>query len=175
MASVMNLSGYVVVGHDHPQADVFTVISVHIVGMFGLVLVVGQLVDRVGRRRTLIAGLLVMAVSTVMLAWVVSIQALSISLFLLGLGWNLSYVAASAELVTHAKPGRTGTTRGVHRSHRGVAGGGARPRRRACLLGVGRRRARCRRDGCGDRSRNRHLVLPPASRGRRPRAGLMND
>ena len=104
MASVMNLSGYVVVGHDHPQADVFTVISVHIVGMFGLVLVVGQLVDRVGRRRTLIAGLLVMAVSTVMLAWVVSIQALSISLFLLGLGWNLSYVAASAELVTHARP-----------------------------------------------------------------------
>ena len=79
-------------------------ISVHIVGMFGLVLVVGQLVDRVGRRRTLIAGLLVMAVSTVMLAWVVSIQALSISLFLLGLGWNLSYVAASAELVTHARP-----------------------------------------------------------------------
>ena len=104
MASVMNLSGYVVVGHDHAQADVFTVISVHIVGMFGLVLVVGQLVDRVGRRRTLIAGLLVMAVSTVMLAWVVSIQALSISLFLLGLGWNLSYVAASAELVTHARP-----------------------------------------------------------------------
>jgi MFS family permease len=104
MASVMNLSGYVVVGHGHPQADVFTVISVHIVGMFGLVLVVGQLVDRVGRRRTLIAGLLVMAVSTVMLVWVVSIQALAVSLFLLGLGWNLSYVAASAELVTHASP-----------------------------------------------------------------------
>ncbi len=39
-----------------------------------------------------------------MLAWVVSIQALSISLFLLGLGWNVSYVAASAELVTHARP-----------------------------------------------------------------------
>ena len=46
-------------------------ISVHIVGMFGLVLVVGQLVDRVGRHRALIAGLLIMAVSTVMLAWVV--------------------------------------------------------------------------------------------------------
>jgi MFS family permease len=104
MASVMNLSGYIVVGHDHEQADVFTVISLHIVGMFGLVLVVGQLVDRVGRRRTLIAGLLVMAVSTVMLAWVVSIPSMSVSLFLLGLGWNLSYVAASAELVTHAKP-----------------------------------------------------------------------
>jgi MFS family permease len=104
MASVMNLTGYIVVGHRHEQADVFTVISLHIVGMFGLVLVVGQLVDRVGRRRSLIGGLVIMAASTVMLAWVVSIPAMSLSLFLLGFGWNVSYVAATAELVTHAKP-----------------------------------------------------------------------
>ncbi len=104
MASVMNLTGYIVVGHDHEQADVFTVISLHIVGMFGLVLVVGQLVDRVGRHRALIGGLLVMAVSTVLLAWVVEIAGMSLSLFLLGLGWSVSYVAASTELVTHAKP-----------------------------------------------------------------------
>ena len=104
MASVMNLTGYIVVGHHHEQADVFTVISLHIVGMFGLVLVVGQLVDRAGRHRSLIGGLLVMAVSSVMLAWVVEIAGISLSLFLLGLGWNISYVAASAELVTHATP-----------------------------------------------------------------------
>jgi MFS family permease len=104
MAGVMNLTGYIVVGHDHEQADVFTVISLHIVGMFGLVLVVGVLIDRIGRHRALIGGLLVMAISTVMLAWVVAIPSMSLSLFLLGLGWNVSYVAASAELVTHAKP-----------------------------------------------------------------------
>ena len=104
MASVMNLTGYIVVGHHHEQADVFTVISLHIVGMFGLVLVVGQLVDRVGRRASMIAGLATMAVSTVMLAWVVSIPSMALSLFLLGLGWNFSYVAATAELVTHATP-----------------------------------------------------------------------
>jgi hypothetical protein len=40
----------------------------------------------------------------VMLAWVVEIGGISLSLFLLGLGWNISYVAASAELVTHARP-----------------------------------------------------------------------
>jgi MFS family permease len=104
MASVMNLTGYIVVGHHHAQADVFTVISLHIVGMFGLVLVVGQLVDRVGRHRALMGGLLIMAVSTVMLAWVVAIPSMSLALFLLGLGWSVSYVAASAELVTYAKP-----------------------------------------------------------------------
>jgi predicted MFS family arabinose efflux permease len=104
MAGVMNLTGYIVVGHHHEQADVFTVISLHIVGMFGLVLVVGQLVDRVGRHRALIGGLVIMAVSTLLLAWVVEIAGMSLSLFLLGLGWNISYVAASAELVTHARP-----------------------------------------------------------------------
>ena len=104
MASVMNLTGYIVVGHDHAQADVFTVISLHIVGMFGLVLVVGQLVDRVGRHRALIGGLVIMAVSTVMLAWVIEIPGMSLSLFLLGLGWSVSYVAATSELVTFARP-----------------------------------------------------------------------
>jgi MFS family permease len=104
MAGVMNLAGYVVVGHDHAQADVFTVISLHIVGMFGLVLVVGQLVDRVGRQRALIGGLAIMAISTAMLSWVVQIPGMSLSLFLLGLGWSISYVAASAELVTLARP-----------------------------------------------------------------------
>lgn len=104
MAGVMNLTGYIVVGHDHQQSDVFTVISLHVVGMFGLVLVVGELVDRVGRRRALIGGLAIMAVSTAMLAWAASISGMSLSLYLLGLGWNVSYVAASAELVTHAEP-----------------------------------------------------------------------
>jgi len=61
MAGVMNLTGYIVVGHQHEQADVFTVISLHIVGMFALVLIVGELIDRVGRHASLIAGLAIMA------------------------------------------------------------------------------------------------------------------
>ena len=63
MVSIMNLTGYIVVDHGHHQADVFTVISLHIVGMYALVLVIGTLVDRIGRRPCQIAGLLVMAVS----------------------------------------------------------------------------------------------------------------
>jgi MFS family permease len=104
MAGVMNLTGYIVVGHHHAQADVFTVISLHIVGMYALVLVIGALVDRVGRRPTLLWGMAIMAVSTVMLGFVESIAWTSVSLFLLGLGWNLSYISATAELVTHATP-----------------------------------------------------------------------
>jgi MFS family permease len=102
MVSVMNLSGYIVVGHGHDTADTFWVISAHIVGMYGLVLVVGDLIDRVGRRRALLAGLLLMGASTVALAWISSVGAMSLSLFGLGLGWVFSYVAATSELVDRA-------------------------------------------------------------------------
>ena len=99
MVAVMNLSGAMVVGHGHSEADTFWVISAHIVGMYGLVLVVGNLIDRLGRRVALIGGLAVMAVSTLALAWVTGIGAMSVALFGLGLGWIFSYVAATSELV----------------------------------------------------------------------------
>lgn len=104
MVGVMNLTGYLVVDHGHHQGDVFTVISAHIAGMYALVLGIGELVDRVGRRVSLVAGLAIMAVSTLMLVWASSVLWTSIALFLLGLGWNVGYVAAAAELVTRARP-----------------------------------------------------------------------
>ena len=102
MVSVMTLSGYVVVGHGHSTGDTFWVISWHIVGMYGLVLVVGDVIDRIGRRPALVGGLAVMGVSTIFMAWIESVAAMSFSLFGLGLGWSLSYVAATSELVDHA-------------------------------------------------------------------------
>src|SRR5205085_1224777 len=56
MVGVMNLSGYVAVGHGHSHGSIFTVISLHIVGMYGLIIVVGDLVERIGRRRRLFGG-----------------------------------------------------------------------------------------------------------------------
>src|SRR5258707_15759926 len=69
MAGVMNLAGYVAVGRGHHEGDVFTMISAHILGMYGLVLVVGNVVDRFGRHRSIIAGLLIMSLSNAGLIW----------------------------------------------------------------------------------------------------------
>ncbi len=113
MVSVMNLAGYVVIDHGHHQADVFTVISLHIVGMYALVLVIGQLVDTVGRRPCQVAGLLLMGMSTLGLAWFESVFWMSASLFLLGLGWNVSYVAAVADLADRALPAERGKLIGL--------------------------------------------------------------
>ncbi len=124
MVSVMNLTGYIVVGHQHEQADVFTVISLHIVGMYALVLVIGALIDRVGRKPSLVTGLAIMAVSTIMLVWAESILWTSASLLLLGLGWNISYVAATAELVSHASPLERGRLVGAVDLAAGLLGAG---------------------------------------------------
>jgi MFS family permease len=108
MASVMNLSGYVAFGRGHHQGDVFTMISVHILGMYGLVLFVGDLIDRFGRRRALVGGLAVMTVSNAALVWLGGVPGMSLALLGLGLGWCFSYIAATTELVELTSPSERG-------------------------------------------------------------------
>jgi MFS family permease len=112
MAVVMNLSGYMVVGHNHQQAAVFDVISAHIVGMYALVLFIGGIVDHLGRRPSIVIGLILIAASCLALAWFTSVVWMSVSLFGIGLGWNLSYVAAAADLADSAAPAERGKLMG---------------------------------------------------------------
>lgn len=113
MAGVMNLAGYVAVGHHHAQSSIFTIISLHIVGMYGLVLVIGDVVERIGRRTAIVTGLLVMAAANAGLAVFASIAGMSTCLFGLGLGWCLAYVAANTELVNLAAPSERGRLVGL--------------------------------------------------------------
>jgi MFS family permease len=62
------------------------------------VLFVGALIDKIGRAPALGGGLLVMAVSTIGLMFFDSVFATAVLLFGLGVGWNLSFVAATAQL-----------------------------------------------------------------------------
>jgi MFS family permease len=99
MVGLMTLTGSVVVDYQHHAGhDVFPIIGAHVLGMYALVLVVGDLIDRIGRTPALSAGLVVMAVSSISLLWVQSVPATAVVLFGLGLGWNLSFVAATAQL-----------------------------------------------------------------------------
>lgn len=105
MVSVMTLTGAVVVDHHgHSGQSVFPIIGAHVLGMYALVLVVGDVIDRIGRPPALVGGLAVMALSVVSLLWIESVPATAAALFGLGLGWNLSFVAATAQLAdcTHA-------------------------------------------------------------------------
>jgi len=115
MVSVMNLSGYVVVQHHHhTQQDVFPIIGAHVLGMYALVIVTGTLIDRIGRVPAIASGLLVMAASTIGLNFVESVPATALMLFLLGVGWNLSFVAATAQMVDRTSPAERGKLLGFN-------------------------------------------------------------
>jgi MFS family permease len=115
MVSVMNLAGYVVVEHHHhEQQDVFPIIGAHVLGMFALVLVVGSIIDRVGRTPALASGLVLMGISCAGMLWGESVLATAILLFGLGLGWNLSFVAATALLADRTAPAERGKLLGFN-------------------------------------------------------------
>ena len=79
MVGIMTLTGSVVVDHHHHAGhSVFPIIGAHVFGMYALVLVIGTLIDRIGRRPSLAGGLLVMAVSALSLLWVESVPATAV-------------------------------------------------------------------------------------------------
>jgi MFS family permease len=125
MVSVMNLTGFVVVEHHHhSQQAVFPIIGAHVLGMYALVLVIGSLIDRIGRAPALGGGLFVMAVSCAGLMWVSSVPMTAVLLFGLGVGWNLSFVSATAQLVDATRPAERGKVLGLNDLLAGLTGAG---------------------------------------------------
>jgi MFS family permease len=125
MVSVMNLTGYVVVEHHHHSQDsVFLIVGAHVLGMYALVLVIGTLIDRIGRGPALGGGLAVMAVSCAGLMWFESVPMTAALLFGLGLGWNLSFVSATAQLADATRPAERGKLLGLNDLLAGLTGAG---------------------------------------------------
>jgi MFS family permease len=125
MVGVMTLTGAIVVDHQHhPGSTVFPIIGAHVVGMYALVLVVGRVVDRIGRTRALAGGLLIMGVSVSSLLWVDEVTPTAVVLFGLGIGWNLSFVAATAQLADCATAAERGKLLGFNDLLAGLTGAG---------------------------------------------------
>jgi MFS family permease len=123
MVGIMTLTGSVVVDHHHHAGHhVFPIIGAHVLGMYALVLVIGSLIDRIGRTPSLAGGLLVMAVSSISLLWVTGVAVTAVALFGLGIGWNLSFVAATATLADCAAPWERGKLLGFNDLLAGLTG-----------------------------------------------------
>ena len=138
MVGVMTLTGAVVVDHHHHGVEsVFPIIGAHVFGMYALVLVVGDLIDRIGRSPALSGGLLLMAASTLSLLVVESVWATAVALFVLGVGWNLSFVAATAELADRTSVDERGRLLGFNDLLSGMTGATLALAGGAALSGLG--------------------------------------
>jgi MFS family permease len=91
--------------HEHTLIAVSFVISAHAIGMYAFSVFSGRATDRWGRKPVIILGSVVLILSCLMGAPSTGFAALCAALFLLGLGWNLAYVAGSTLLADQLSPG----------------------------------------------------------------------
>ncbi|GAA0304801.1 MFS family permease [Gracilibacillus halotolerans] len=114
-ASVLILSHIVMVGimtmtpvhmehHGSGLSAVGLVIGLHIAAMYLPSLITGSLVDKIGRMKMVIASALTLTVSGLLAALVPgeSVVWITVSLILLGLGWNFGLISGTAIVVDSA-------------------------------------------------------------------------
>lgn len=94
MIAVMGVAPIVV--HHHGDLAVSGVLSVHFVGMFAFMPLIGVIIDRVGRRRGLLAAVALSATGALVGALSSQPVVFGLGLFLVGLGWAVSYLGATA-------------------------------------------------------------------------------
>jgi len=98
MVLVMAVTSLHMDSHHHGGDEISLVIMAHTIGMYGLSIVTGTAIDRLGRRPSIALGVALLvaggliAPTSLMTTW------LALALFLIGLGWNLCYVAGSTLL-----------------------------------------------------------------------------
>ena len=92
--------------HGHSLGTVGVIIAAHTFGMFAVSPITGMVADRWGRLPVILVGQAVLAIAAVLAAVAdeSSTSTLIMALFLLGLGWNFSFVAGSALLTEGAAP-----------------------------------------------------------------------
>ena len=74
------------------------IISYHTLGMFLLSPILGNLVDKYGNKKFAIIGSLILMLSCIISLFNTNILFLKIGLYLLGLGWNFTYIAISSAI-----------------------------------------------------------------------------
>ncbi len=99
MSFVMTGAPLAMVGCGHGVDLAALGISLHILAMFGPSFVTGRLIDRFGKERVTAAGLVLIAAAAMVGLSGLSVAHFWISLVLLGVGWNLGFIGATA-LVT---------------------------------------------------------------------------
>lgn len=109
MVLVMSVTSLHMSQNGHSLDNISLVIGAHMLGMFGPSMVTGSLADHFGRPQTIVVGALILIVGSLISPLSLQTPWLALGLFLVGLGWNLCYIAGSsllADAITLAERGR---------------------------------------------------------------------
>ncbi|MBI1296737.1 MFS transporter [bacterium] len=109
--------------YDHSNDAIAWVIAAHNLGMFGLSNFTGWLIDRLGRIPMILVGGIVLVIASAMTPLSPTFTVLATALFLLGLGWNFAFIAASSLLSDALEPHERGRIQGVSETMVALAAG----------------------------------------------------
>jgi MFS family permease len=113
MVLVMSVTSVHMDLNGHGLDTISLVIGAHTLGMFGLSMVTGTLADRFGRPQTIVIGALLLIGGALIAPLSLQTFWLALGLFLVGLGWNLCYIAGSSLLADSIMPSERGRVQGA--------------------------------------------------------------
>ncbi len=125
MVMVMVITSPYMMMHQHNLTDISIVISAHSFGMFAFSFVSGRLTDRWGRGWVILTGAALLVLACILVPLSPGVLPLSVSLFLLGLGWNFCYVGGSTLLSDQLSAAERAKTQGANDLLIGLATAGA--------------------------------------------------
>lgn len=109
--------------HHHGLQTISWVMMAHTLGMFAFSGLTGRLIARFGERAVIVVGALILILSALLTPLSPALGPLAAALFLLGLGWNLCYIAGSALLTAHVAPADRGRVQGASETFVALAAG----------------------------------------------------
>ena len=98
----------------HPYSSAATVISWHVIAMFGPSLITGSLIKRFGLLSVMLAGVAIMFACVAAALSGIAVTHFWLALVLLGVGWNFMYVGGTTLLTDAYRPSEKAKTQGVH-------------------------------------------------------------
>ncbi len=98
----------------HGLGSISAVISAHTLGMYAFSVVSGRWADRWGRGPVIVLGSGLLTLAGFVAPLSPDVLPLAVSLFLLGLGWNLCFVGGSSLLADQLRVEERGRTQGVN-------------------------------------------------------------
>ena len=109
--------------HAHGAQAISWVIMAHTLGMYGLSSLTSRLSDRFGQVKIVVAGALILGVSTMLTPISNQVSTLAFTLFLLGLGWNFCFIAGSTLFFSGLLPFERGQAQGANEMMVALAAG----------------------------------------------------
>jgi MFS family permease len=114
MLIVMSLSAVILRQNNYSITLISVCIGLHVFGMFGFSSVFGRMADRMGRKKMMYLGSIVMGIGGLLTPFTREYWIITTGLFFVGLGWSANNVGSTAMLGDSTPPTSMGRMMGIN-------------------------------------------------------------